>query len=78
MYRLWSPYTAARCWQVAERGLAFVKAFSDSLAAQQAAGGTQPLFRESWAFSACTALAHATLAQSVRRRAGLPAAQQHA
>lgn len=54
-----------------------MKAFSDSLAAQQAAAGVPPLFREAWAFSACTALAHATLAQSASRRSGFAAAHQH-
>lgn len=42
--------------QVAERGLDFVRQFSDILAEQHAAGRLQPLFREAWAFSACTAL----------------------
>lgn len=62
---------------MAERGLAFVKGFSDSLAAQQAAGGAPPLFREAWAFSACTALAHATLAQFGSRGGGYVSNQQH-
>ena len=58
-----SQWATRSVFQVAERGLAFVKAFSDTLAAQQTAGSVPPLFREAWAFSACTALAHATLAQ---------------
>jgi hypothetical protein len=62
---------------VAERGLAFVKAFSDSLAAQQATGSVPPLFREAWAFSACTALAHATLAQSGSHGSSHASTRQH-
>ena len=57
---------------MAERGLTFVKAFSDILAGQQAAGAAPPLFREAWAFSACTALAHATSAMFVGRAGSWP------
>ena len=49
--------------QVAERGLAFVRAFSELLAAQQADGRLPPLFREAWAHSACVSLAKTTCAQ---------------
>jgi len=58
--------------QVAERGLAFVKAFSDILAAQAAEGATPPLFREAWAFSACAALANATSAMVAGRAGAWP------
>ncbi len=58
------------CLQVAERGLAFVRAFSELLAAQQADGRLPPLFREAWAHSACVSLAKTTTAQ-------FAAAQQH-
>ena len=49
--------------QVAERGLAFVRTFSELLAAQQADGRLPPLFREAWAHSACVSLAKTTCAQ---------------
>ena len=46
--------------QVAERGLAFVRSFSEILAGREAQGGVPPLFRECWAFSACVSLAKVT------------------
>ena len=49
--------------QVAERGLAFVRTFSELLAARQADGQLPLLFREAWAHSACVSLAKTTCAQ---------------
>jgi hypothetical protein len=55
-----APPTSSRGWQVAERGLAFVRTFSELLAARQAEGHLPPLFREAWAHSACVSVAKTT------------------
>ena len=63
--------------QVAERGLAFVRTFSELLAAQQADGQLPPLFREAWAHSACVSLAKTTCAQfAVAKHVAPPAEEQ--
>ena len=43
--------------------MAFVRTFSELLAARQADGQLPPLFREAWAHSACVSLAKTTCAQ---------------
>ena len=55
------PWWGAYVGQVAERGLDFVRHFSDILAACQASEHLPPLFREAWAFSACISLSQAPL-----------------
>ena len=57
-----TPLTNCHDWQVAERGLAFVRTFSELLVARQADGHLPPLFREAWAHSACVSVAKTTCA----------------
>ena len=54
------PPDAFDAVQVAERGLVFVRAFSEILAAQHAEGKLASHFREAWAFTACVSLAKVT------------------